>query len=134
MRFFALTAFLLLIFHCASAQNLIGHKGSEIKKYMRENNKEMSLNNVTNDKFIYLKYTDNSDSNTTLFFMNKDSICKSIRIICDDNVKVQKRKEFDQLYKKKDENHWIEMKGGKEFLIEVKDGKWSNEITIEQVK
>lgn len=134
MRYFALTVYLVSIFHCASAQNLIGHKESEIKKYMRENNKEMSLNRVTNDKFSYLKYSDNSDSNTTLFFMNRDSICKSIRIICDDNVEAQKKKEFDSLYNKRDENHWIEMKGGKEYMIEVKVGKWSNEITIEQVK
>jgi hypothetical protein len=134
MRYFALTAFLVFIFDCASAQNLIGSRESEIKKYMRENRKDMSLNTVTNSKFIYLKYSDNSDSNTTLFFLNADSVCKSIRIICDDNVKAQMRKDFDSSFKKKDENHWIEVKDGKQYLIEVKDGKWSNDITIEPIK
>jgi hypothetical protein len=67
---------------------------------MRENVKDMNLNKVNNDKFTYLKYSDNSDSQTMLFFLSRDSVCQSIRIICDENAKAKRLKEFDSAYKK----------------------------------
>jgi len=94
----------------------------------------MNFNNVVNSKFSYLKYTDNSDSQTMLFFLNPDSICKSVRIICDTYMKSKKVKEFNSLYTKCGYNKWIEKREGKEYLIKVIDGNWSCAISIEPVK
>ncbi len=94
----------------------------------------MSFNNVTNSKFKYLKYSDSSDSQTLLFFLNPDSVCKSVRMICDVSIKAEKVKEFDLIYKKSCENSWIDKRDGKDYLIEIRDEKWSCIITIEPYK
>ena len=58
----------------------------------------MNFNNVVNSKFRYLKYSDNSENQTLLFFLNPDSVCKSVRMICDMSMKTRKIKEFNSHY------------------------------------
>jgi hypothetical protein len=134
MRLFAVFLFFGFIIQCASGQNLIGYKENEIRKYMRENKKDMSLNKVTNSKFNYLKYSDSSDSQTMLFFLNKDSVCQSIRIICDENAKALRLKEFNSAYKKNNDNRWVDSHNGKSFMIELREEKWASVITMELYK
>jgi len=117
-----------------SGQNLIGYKDFEIRKFMRENKGEMNFNKVTNDRFNYLKYSDNSDSQTILFFLNQDTVCNSIRIICDESEKNNKIKEYNATYKKKGDNKWIDRRNGKDYIIAIKEEKWSSVITIESLK
>jgi hypothetical protein len=130
MKFITLFTVVTLTGICAYGQNLIGLNDREIRKYMKEYRSEMSFNNVTNNKFLYLKYSDSSDSQTLLFFLNPDSVCRSIRMICDVSVKAEKVKEFDSIYKKSSENRWIDNKEGKDYLIEIRDEMWSCIITI----
>jgi hypothetical protein len=134
MKVIILTAFFLLTGIYAQGQNLIGFKHQEIRKYMKENQREMNYNNVVNSKFSYLKYSDNLERQTVLFFLNRDSVCKNVRIICDSSLKLQKVKELNSLYAKKGENKWIDKRNGKEYIIELSDGKWSSVISIEQKK
>jgi hypothetical protein len=134
MKIIALSAALVLTCIYAQSQNLIGYKGNEILKYMKENNREMNYNNVINSKFSYLKYSDNTETQTVLFFLNPDSVCRSERIICDVNMKSQKINEFNSRYTKNGENKWIEKRGEKTYLIEINEGKWSCVISIEQEK
>jgi hypothetical protein len=133
MKAITLTAFLILSIY-THGQNLIGFKHQEIRKYMKENQREMNYNNVVNSKFSYLKYSDNLERQTILFFLNRDSVCKNVRIICDSSLKLQKVKELNSLYAKKGENTWIDKRNGKEYIIELSDGKWSSVISIEQKK
>ena len=134
MKITTILTFLMLSCCCTYGQNLIGYNYLEIRMFMRENRKDMNFNNVRNNKFIYLKYSDNSDSQTILFFLTQDSVCKSVRVICDNTVKTEKVKELDSNYKKAGENRWIDNHNGKDYLIEVKDETWSCVITIEPVK
>lgn len=127
---FSLFSFSVLL----SGQNLIGFKDKEIRKFMKENKSDMNINKVNNYSFNYLKYTDNSDSQTLLFFLTTDSICRSIRIICDTVVKTEKIKEYNSLYKKKGENIWVDTRQGKDYLIEMRDEQWCSVITIEPSK
>jgi hypothetical protein len=128
--------FILLILNGinAAGQNLIGSNVVEIKKYMKENRREMNNEKVTNSTFRYLKYSDSNDSQTILFFLNQDSVCRSERIICDQRAKIEKIKEFDSVYKKKDGKSWIDTKNGKNYLVAIKDEEWSCIITIEPEK
>jgi hypothetical protein len=112
-------------------QNLIGYSGREIRNYMKEHRIEMNFNTVINNKFKYLKYSDNSDSQTLLFFLNPDSVCQSVRLVCDRRVKEDKVKEFNSIYKKSGENRWVDNRDGKEYLIQIKEEEWSCIITIE---
>ena len=134
MRIFSL--FSILIWTCilSYGQNLVGYNGKEIQKYMMENNRDFNFEKVANSRFKYLKYSDSSDSQTLLFFISNDSICRSVRLICELSIKAEKVKEFNSIYKKSSENRWIDNRDGKDYLIEIRDEKWSCIITIEPDK
>ena len=134
MKFIILAALLIMSCSSAHSQNLIGYKGKDILKYMKENRREMNLNNVVNSHYSYLKYSDNQEKQTILFFLNKDSVCKSVRIICDLSIKTEKINELNRLYRKNGENRWIDKRDGKNYDIEINDGNWSSTISIESVK
>ncbi|HLN19579.1 MAG TPA: hypothetical protein VK213_00710 [Bacteroidales bacterium] len=127
---------LLLWFFChaTSGQNLVGYKGSEIKKYMEQNQKEMNFNKVNNSSFNYLKYSDATDSQTLLFFLDKDSVCSSMRIVCDKSAGLLKKKEFDSMFSKTGENSWQEKRNGKIYRIEIQNEEWSSVINIQPEK
>jgi hypothetical protein len=134
MKIITLSAVLMLTCFYAQSQNLIGYKQKEILKYMKENRSDMNFNNVVNSQFSYLKYSDNSEKQTLLFFLSPDSVCKSVRIICDIDMKSQKVQEFNSQFMKRGKTQWIDKRNGKEYLIEIMDGKWSCVISIEQEK
>jgi len=134
MKIITLLAFIIVMGSVSNGQNLIGYNDYEIRKFMKENKRDMNFEKVTNNKFIYLKYSDNSDSQTILFFLSPDSVCKNVRIICDKGIKAEKIKEFNKLYKNNGDNKWIDRQGRKDYLIEIKDEKWSTVITIEPGK
>jgi hypothetical protein len=134
MKIVTLSAVFILTCICAQSQNLIGYKEKDIVQYMKVNRSEMNFNNVVNSKFSYLKYSDNQDNQTVLFFLNPDSVCRSVRIICNATMKAEKEKEFNSRYIKKGENRWIDKRDGKDYLIEVNDGQWSCVISIEPYK
>jgi hypothetical protein len=134
MKVIALFAAFILTAICTSGQNLIGYSCQEIRVYMTKNHTEMSFNNVTNSRFKYLKYSDGTDSETLLFFLDTDSVCKSVRMICDVSLKAGKVKEFNSVYKKIGDNKWMDRRNGKDYLIEIKDENWYSIITIEPDK
>jgi hemin uptake protein HemP len=49
-------------------------------------------------------------------------------------MKSEKVDEFNSRYIKKGENQWIDKHNGNEYLIEIKDGKWSCVVSIEPEK
>jgi hypothetical protein len=134
MKSFFLSSLLFLFFSVTSGQNLIGLRESEIITYMKENRKDMHLNRVVNESFSYLKYSDNFESQTMLFFLNRDSICYSIRIICDEQAKKQRVSEFNSIYRKKSDDRWIDFRNGREYIVMLKNDEWSFVFTMEPVK
>jgi hypothetical protein len=122
---------LILINFNLNGQNLIGCNEKEIRQYMADKEKNMAYQNfINNSTFKYLKYIDKDETETMLFFMNEQLICKSIRVICDKSLKSEKIKEYNSLYKKSGENQWTETKSGKNYLIELKEDEWSFNVTI----
>lgn len=114
----------------ASGQNLIGYRYEQIRNYMKENRKDMSFNKVTNNKFTYLKYTDGSESQTMLFFMDSDSVCRSVRIICDESARKKMITELNSAYKRNGENKWIDKRNGNSYVIELFEEDWTSVITM----
>jgi hypothetical protein len=134
MKLPAIVFFLMVTGSIVTGQNLIGYKDAEIRKFMKENRKDMNIDKVTNSKFNYLKYSDNHESQTLLFFLNADSVCNSIRMICDGPTKAQKIKEFNEKLKTTGVNKWIDTRAGKDYIIRVEDEPWSSIITIQAAK
>jgi hypothetical protein len=114
-----------------SGQNLIGYSEPEIRKYMTENKKNMSFQNfINNNTFKYLKYSDNLETETLLFFLTEKLICKSVRRICDKSLKTRIIDEYDRFCKKTGEGQWMEIKNGTKYIIELKDEEYTFYITI----
>jgi hypothetical protein len=134
MKIITLSVAMLLICICTNSQNLIGYKEDEIMKYMKENRHDMHYNNVVNSKFSYLKYSDSLDNQTILFFLSPESVCRSVRIICDVTMRSQMMKELDSHYLKNGENKWTDKRDGRKYLVEFMEGKWSCVISIEPEK
>jgi hypothetical protein len=98
---------------------------------MREKYTDMNFQNfINNNTFRYLKYSDSDDTQTLLFFLNADSVCKGVRLIFDKNLKDRKIKELDANYKKNGENGWCETKNGKNYNIDLKEEEWTCSLTI----
>ena len=134
MKVITLSAALVLICITADSQNLIGYKAEDIIKYMKVNRKEMNYNDVVNNKFSYLKYSDNLENQTILFFLGPDAVCKSERIICDVSLKSSKVREYNSQYKPIGQNKWVDRRGDKTYIVELLDGKWSCVVSIESEK
>ena len=134
MKVITLSAALVLICITADSQNLIGYKAEDIIKYMKVNRKEMNYNDVVNNKFSYLKYSDNLENQTILFFLGPDAVCKSERIICDISLKSSKVREYNSQYKPIGQNKWVDRRGDKTYIVELLDGKWSCVVSIESEK
>jgi hypothetical protein len=131
MKTATLFSILIISCNCTFGQNLIGYNDAEIRNFMKQNRQDMHFNNVRNSMFSYLKYSDNSDSQTILFFLTPDSVCKAVRVICDSTLKPDKIKELDSTYKRISENKWVDTHDGKNYLIKFKDEEWCCSITIE---
>lgn len=134
MKILSLFSMLVFTYSFAIGQNLIGYNSRQIQKYMKENRKEMNIEKVINNKYKYLKYSDNTDTQTLLFFLSPDSVCLSVRMVYDVGMKAGKIKEFDALYKRKGDKTWIDERNGKKYLIELSDEKWSSIFTIKPGK
>jgi hypothetical protein len=134
MRIITIAACFILTCFYSHGQNLVGYNGKEIQEYMKEKFLDMHDEKVTNNRFKYLKYSNSSGNQTLLYFIDNDSICKGIRLICDLSMKAEKTKEFDSIYKKSGDNIWIDNRDGKEYIIKLKDEKWSCVITIDTHK
>lgn len=134
MNFFSFMAVLLLVSITGNSQNLLGYKANEIRNYMADNRSEMNIEKVNNKSFRYLKYTDKYDTQTMLFFLDPDSLCHNIRLVCNHSIKDTKIKELDSSYSKSGKNRWIDNRSGKSYYIRLDDDEWSFTITIEPEK
>jgi hypothetical protein len=123
--------FLSIICLNLHGQNLIGYHEKDIRLYMKEKEKGMTFQSFTyNSTFKYLKFANKDESQTLLFFLTADSICKSVRLVCDQSLKADKIKELNSKYKKVGENVWSEVKNDKKYLIELKEEEWSFNVTF----
>jgi len=94
----------------------------------------MHFNSVKNSMFSYLKYSNNSDTQTILFFLTPDSVCKGVKVICDSSMKPEKIQELDTIYERIGDDRWVDFHEGKNYLIKFKEEEWSCSITIEPDK
>lgn len=128
-------AFFIILFFIAfrisKAQILIGYSAGKITDYMSANHKEMNFNKVKNASFRYLKYSDATDSQTMLFFLDGDSVCNAMRIICDRRTSMIRSKELDSSFRKKGENQWIHDLHGKIYNIRMEEDEWSAVINVQ---
>lgn len=128
--------FIILSLGCdfSVGQNLVGKNEKEIRQYMQSGMKDMRISNVVNNSFSYLKYSDDDDNQTILFFLTPEQICKSMRIIFSTSMKEEKRKELNEKYSRTGEDTWLDEQKGEKFIVKFIEEEWSCTITIEPEK
>ena len=134
MKHIIFIVLLTLLGVTGKTQNLVGYSSGEIRDYMQKNYDDMGLEKVTNKMFKYLKYTDSYGDQTLIFFLNGDSVCRSMRLICAMNIRNEKIKEFNDTFRKTGATRWIDTRNGRDYIIELKDDKWSCTFSIEPAK
>jgi hypothetical protein len=134
MKSFSFLVVLFMTFIACSGQNLIGYSSKDITNYMSSDKGDTHMDRVNNKIYRYLKFTDKYDTQTMLFFLNTDSVCNYIRIICNNSIRGVKVKELDSTFEKKGENFWIDKRSDKKYLIRLVDEEWSFTITMEPEK
>ncbi len=134
MKFFSFLTIILLTCFTGNGQNLIGYSSKDIRDYMRVNRSEMNMEKVNNSTFRYLKYSDNNDSETILFFLTLDSICQHIRMVCNNSIRYSKIRELDTTYSRRGKNIWTDNHSGKNYTIKLVDEDWTFSVTIEPEK
>ncbi len=131
LKALTIVSLLLLAVNNSKSQNLIGYHIKDIGRYMKENQKNMILQGLTfNNTFRYLKYTDRAQKQTLFYFLTPDSVCRSVRLVCDKEMKESKINELNSRYKKVGDNLWEEDRDGKKYLIDMKEEDWTFNISI----
>jgi hypothetical protein len=84
---------------------------------------------VRNEKYNYLKYFSEDDSETWIIVFDSSEKCKCVKVTCENHMLSGKRKELDGLYVKQGPDKWrLDQKTG-DVLIDLKDETWYFTIT-----
>ena len=70
------------------------------------------------------------DIRQCFFFLSDDSVCRSVRLVCDKSLKNKKIAELNSVYKPGGENQWEEEKKGQKYLIDLKEEEGTFNISI----
>jgi len=117
----------------AGGQNLVGYSPKNIKNYMKENYPGHSLQTgVVNEAYKYLKYVDDEEVETLIFFLNERDICNAVKIICDNSLKSSKITDLDNRYTRTGISFWREERKGKKYVIELVNDQWFFTINIKE--
>lgn len=115
------------------AQNLIGMRENDIRKYMAGEMPSMSIDGkVKNDVFRYLKYLSRDENETWVIFLDDKGKCIGVRVTCDNSILDYKVRELNEHFRIKDKGLWSYWSGGDEIGIRLQQYPWFFTITYEK--
>lgn len=128
--------FLLLLFSAtAGAQNFIGLNERKVKRAMATEKPMFSLDERrNNDKYRFLRYQSDDETETWIIFFDEEGLCKGVRVTCDTIYLDQKRKEFNQLYTLTGDDSWTKSVNDQQVNIDLRNEKWFLTITYTKIK
>ncbi len=119
------TVIVMLLPLPGTAQNLIGRKAEEIKKYMAAGQKDFFVDETTVNKvYKYLKYVDAEETRTILYFLSDDSVCVWYKVIYDNDLLPSVTAALDSACRKVADTLWIEETGGHAYEKELDRQQW----------
>jgi hypothetical protein len=127
----ALLALLLLLpALCSQAQVFIGFGKSDVLKSMKKEKPGfINDDSVRNEKYNYLKFISDDESETWIIVFNSEDKCKCVKITCDMSKINEKRKELDELYTKRGKDRWSLDQSTGDILVDLKNETWYFTIT-----
>ncbi|PLW99842.1 MAG: hypothetical protein C0594_16545 [Marinilabiliales bacterium] len=107
----------------------------DIKKMMPKVRSGFYLDETTMEsKNPSLKYTDKSEDNTLMFFLDEDGICKYEKFMLDIDKAKYTVDTLTKNYKYLDDLKWEHDNGRKECLIQMKNSEWFFTVFITEIK
>ena len=107
------------------AQHFIGLHKDDIIKKMREAYREFyNDDSFTNKHFNYLKFVDNSGSQTWLFFLTDDDLCKYHKRMVDYANMKEIENELNSRGLKTGVDQWEYMHNGKSYTVTLTRDEW----------
>lgn len=127
----AFIAFLLLLpVTYVNAQVFLGKSKSDVIASMKRENPAFTRDEtVRNEKYNYLKYISDDDSETWIIVFDKNEKCSSVKITCDISRITEKRRELDGLYTKRGDDQWSLGQKTGNISIVLKNETWYFTIT-----
>ncbi|HNX67463.1 MAG TPA: hypothetical protein PKH02_11310 [Bacteroidales bacterium] len=130
----ALIALTLSLFTLSlDAQVFIGVSKNDVLAEMRKKNPGfINDSSVHNDRYNYLKYISDDESETWIIVFDSKNKCIGVRVICDIGKINVKRKELDALYTKRGKDKWSLDQHTGNILVDLKNETWYFTITYRQ--
>lgn len=117
--------FILFTLGVCNSQNYIGKHKDEIKKMMREAKPEFKLDKtMVNQVYNYLKYIDDFEEQTFLFFMDENDKCSFTKLMCDYSLLNDVTDSFNKKYLLTDKNEWMYSVEGEKFIVKLTEEEW----------
>lgn len=117
----------------SNAQNYIGLSKDEIIKEMSLSYKNFKLNtNTVNPYYKYLKFEDEIDEITILFFLSDDNICTMVRKMSDYANINDELDSLKQNCAQIGKNMWSCPAKGKKYQVTLEEGEWYFTLTTKQ--
>ncbi len=125
-----LTGLFLLLAFQGPAQNLIGLKADEVKAFMRTEQNDFSLDESTiNKTYKYLKYVDDLETRTALYFLSDDSICTWYKVVYDNDLLAPTIALLDSTCRKVSDTLWLEKRDAHTYRKILDRQKWFFSVT-----
>lgn len=115
--------------------HFVGLSKDDIKQVMLTSYKPFKINTVnTNTAYNYLKYEDQVNEITVLFFLDKENKCSMVRLMSDYSNINDVIVELNSNFKKRDKSSWVYTSSGKEYSVNLEEGDWFFTVTIKEKK
>lgn len=135
MKWLTLILIVLLVPARAEGQHYIGKHKSEVKQGMKEDSRDLFLDETSrNPVYNMIKYVDNLGNQTLIFFFSEEDTCLYSKWMCDYSMLNKVVSELNGKYQASAEDSWHYTSEGKDFRIKLTTGDWFFTITTKPEK
>ncbi len=131
---------ILISFFCLTTSQVIGQEfvgmhADSVKQLMRASHKDFSLNTSSINKYYhYLKYEDRIGTQTFLFFLDEENICKFYKQIFDYSLQKKVIKDLNRRFVNSGDTLWTHEADMRIVSKKLKKTEWFFSITTRVVK
>lgn len=117
---------LCILINGSHAQHFIGKHKDEIKVMMKESKTEFRLDrSMINPVYNYLKYTDEYDEQTLLYFLDDNDYCITSKLMCDYALLNKIINNLNETYTStNNKNEWMYTIDDEKYIINLYEEKW----------
>lgn len=117
-----------------NAQTYIGKHKDKVKQMMKENRRDLFLDESSrNTVYNLLKYVDRNATQTLLFVFDENDTCQYYKLMCDYSFINKIQEELDGKYTRSEEGLWYYTEGGRKFQVTLTKEDWFFSVLTKEV-